>query len=205
MRPRLYLAVLAAGLLAPLAVGIVVATSARADGVLAVATPDEAAKRRQGELDARFIDLAATGSESEADRIVAEIWALWLQSGDSEIDALVRRATEMMQIGASASALAILDEVVRRAPGYAEGWNKRATLLYLIGEFDRSLADCGEVLQREPRHFGALAGMGLIAIAQENFKAALAAYRRALAVNPFLKGRNEIIPALEKKVEGERL
>jgi tetratricopeptide (TPR) repeat protein len=99
----------------------------------------------------------------------------------------------------------MLDEVVKRAPEYAEGWNKRATLLYIMGEYDRSRADCDEVLKREPRHFGALAGMGLIAIAQSDYKAALAAYRRALAANPYLKERDEIIPALVKKVEGEKL
>jgi tetratricopeptide (TPR) repeat protein len=168
-------------------------------------TPMDEAKRRAAELDARFIELKAAKSDEEADPIVVEIWTLWLQSGRGEIDQLVGEAVRQMRAGGHGLALSMLDEVVKRAPEYAEGWNKRATLLYVMGEYERSKADCDEVLKREPRHFGALAGMGLIAIAQDDFKAALAAYRRALAANPFLKERDQIIPALVKKVEGEKL
>jgi tetratricopeptide (TPR) repeat protein len=148
---------------------------------------------------------AAAQPSSTADPIVTEIWTLWLQSGRDDIDALVRHAMMLMHSSANSLALRLLDDVVAKAPDFAEGWNKRATLLYIMGEYDRSRADCEEVLKREPRHFGALAGMGLIAIAQSDYKAALAAYRRALAANPWLKERNEIIPALVKKVEGEKL
>src|SRR5690606_13752579 len=110
----------------------------------------------------------------------------------------------LMRIGAQQPALAVLDEVIERAPDFAEGWNTRATLLYEMDEYDRSLADCEEVLKREPRHFGALSGMGMIGIAQDNYKGALAAYRRALDINPHLLGR-EIVEALERKVEGQKL
>ena len=161
------------------------------------------ARRRAGELDARFIDLKAAASQTDGDRIVAEIWQLWLKSGDTEIDALVDRGVANMQFGNLASALAIFDDVVRRKPEFAEGWNKRATVLYMMDEYDRSLADCAEVLAREPRHFGALAGMGLMALARDDAKAALAAFRRALAVNPYLHERRELIPELERRA-GER-
>jgi tetratricopeptide (TPR) repeat protein len=171
---------------------------------LSVQTQDDS-KRRAAELDARFIELHAAKSDAEAGPVVIEIWALWMQSGREEVDQLVREAMRQMQRGAHPLALSMLDEAVKRAPDYAEGWNKRATLLYAMGEFDRSRADCDEALKREPRHFGALAGLGLIAIAQSDYKAALAAYRRALAANPYLKERDEIIPALVKKVEGEKL
>jgi len=172
--------------------------------VAAAAETDDAARQRAASLDTRFVALKAAASQSQADPIVAEIWALWLQSGNAEVDALISHAMTFMQAGRNSLALAILDDVVKRAPDYAEGWNMRATLLYIMDEYDRSLADCEEVLRREPRHFGALAGMGMIGIAQGNDKAALAAYRRALAVNPYLKER-EIISALERKVEGQRL
>ena len=91
----------------------------------------------------------------------------------------------------------MLDDIVARAPDWAEGWNKRATVLYLMGEYDRSLTDIDRVLALEPRHFGALAGMGLIRIEKGETREALAAFRRALAVNPFLRERFGIIPALE--------
>ena len=97
----------------------------------------------------------------------------------------------------------LLDDIVARAPDWAEGWNKRATLLYLLGEHDRSLADIDRTLALEPRHFGALAGIGLIRIAKGEHRAALAAFRRALAINPFLKERFGLIPALEREV-GEK-
>ncbi len=168
-------------------------------------SPADESKRRAAELDARFIELKAAKSDAEAEPIVGEIWTLWLQSGRGDVDQLMGEAMRVMQRGGQQLALSMLDEVVKRAPDYAEGWNRRATLLYFMGEYERSKADCDEVLKREPRHFGALAGMGLIGIAQSDFKAALAAYRRAVAVNPFLKDRDQVIPALVKKVEGERL
>ena len=104
---------------------------------------------------------------------------------------------------APALAMPVLDDIVARAPNWAEGWNKRATVLYLMGEHDRSLADIDRVLALEPRHFGALAGLGLIRIEKGETREALAAFRRALAVNPFLRERFSLIPALEKQL-GEK-
>jgi tetratricopeptide (TPR) repeat protein len=163
------------------------------------------AKQRAAELDALFIELQSATSQSIADRIVVDIWKHWLKSGDATVDALVEQATMNMRIGNLASAVAILDQVVKQEPGFAEGWNKRATLRYMMGQHARSAEDCAKVLALEPRHFGALAGLGLIAIAKEDFAAALAAYRRALAVNPFLNERDTIIPALEKRAGEKRL
>jgi tetratricopeptide (TPR) repeat protein len=112
----------------------------------------------------------------------------------------MQQASRLLGAGLPALALPLLDDLVGRAPDWAEGWNKRATALYLMGEHDRSLADIERVLALEPRHFGALAGLGLIRMARGEHRAALAAYRRALAVNPFLKERHDLIPALESKV-----
>jgi tetratricopeptide (TPR) repeat protein len=135
--------------------------------------------------------------------MVAEIWNLWLQSGRPEIDAAMQQVVDLMGNGLSTLAMPVLDDIVARAPGWAEGWNKRATVLYVLGEHDRSLADIERVLALEPRHFGALAGIGLIRIAKGEHRAALAAFRRAPAVNPFLKERFGLIPALEREV-GEK-
>jgi tetratricopeptide (TPR) repeat protein len=165
--------------------------------------PDDDASARARRLDALFAGLKATKVEDEADAMVAEIWRLWLQSGQPDLDAAMQQASNLMNHGLPALAMPVLDDIVTRAPGWAEGWNKRATVLYLIGEHDRSLADIERVLTLEPRHFGALAGIGLIRIQQGEHRAALAAYRRALAVNPFLKERHGLIPELEKQV-GER-
>jgi tetratricopeptide (TPR) repeat protein len=162
---------------------------------------DSAARARH--LDALFAQLKTAKVEEEADAMVAEIWNLWLQSGRPEIDAAMQQVVDLMGNGLSTLAMPVLDDIVARAPGWAEGWNKRATVLYVLGEHDRSLADIERVLALEPRHFGALAGIGLIRIAKGEHRAALAAFRRALAVNPFLKERFGLIPALEREV-GEK-
>jgi tetratricopeptide (TPR) repeat protein len=165
--------------------------------------PSDDAVVRARHLDALFAHLKSAAVEEEADAMVAEIWKLWLQSGRPEMDTAMERAIALTATGVPALALPVLDDIVARAPDWAEGWNKRATVLYLIGEHDRSLADIERTLALEPRHFGALAGAGLIRIAKGEHRAALAAFRRALAVNPFLKERFGLIPALEREV-GEK-
>ncbi|HZT49039.1 MAG TPA: hypothetical protein VFA64_13775 [Hyphomicrobiaceae bacterium] len=162
---------------------------------------DAAARARQ--LDALFAALKTTRTEEEGDALVAEIWRVWLQSGKPELDAAMQQAVNFMAVGLGALAMPILDDILAKAPDWAEAWNKRATLLYLMGEHDRSLADIERVLALEPRHFGALAGIGLIRMAKGEPREALAAFRRALAVNPFLKERFALIPELERQV-GEK-
>ena len=181
--------------------GLMSCTAAvRAQAPTPPAAPSDAARAQQ--LDTLFARLKATKDEAEGEAIVAEIWQLWLQSGNAEIDEAMQRAVLAMG-RVPALALPILDDIVARAPQWAEGWNKRATVLYLLGEHDRSLADIDRVLALEPRHFGALAGIGLIRMDKGESRQALAAFRRALAVNPFLKERLGLIPALEKEI-GEK-
>jgi tetratricopeptide (TPR) repeat protein len=196
---------LAPGLAFGLAFGVTFGMSLPPWSPLRPAHAGVTANERASQLDDLFAKLHAASSDAEADPIVAGIWSLWNQSGSEEIDELMQHALTFMTMGAYGPALQVLDAVIQQAPGYAEGWNRRATVLFIIGQHDRSLQDCEEVLRREPRHFGALAGMAMIAGAQGRDAAELAAYRRALKVNPFLKERQEIIPALERKVEGQPL
>lgn len=175
------------------------------DGAIAQTAPPSAqpeAAARQQRLDALFGRLKATKDEAEGDAVVAEIWQVWMQSGDAALDEAMQRAVLAMG-HVPGLALPILDDIVARAPQWAEGWNKRATALFLLGEYDRSLADIDRVLALEPRHFGALAGQGFIRMNQGESRQALAALRRALAVNPFLKERHGLIPALEKETGEE--
>ncbi len=165
------------------------------------AGPEAAARAQQ--LDALFAALKTARTEEEGDVLVAEIWRVWLQSGKPELDAAMQQAVNYMAVGLGALAMPILDDILAKAPDWAEAWNKRATLLYLMGEHDRSLADIERVLALEPRHFGALAGIGLIRMAKGEPREALAAFRRALAVNPFLKERFALIPELERQI-GEK-
>jgi tetratricopeptide (TPR) repeat protein len=164
--------------------------------------PRQDAPVRAQQIDDLFARLKAAKAQEDGDEIVAQIWKLWQQSGSPELDAAMQHAVLVMgQV--PALAMPILDDIVARAPNWAEGWNKRATVLYLMREYDRSLADIDRVLVLEPRHFGALAGMGLIRIEKGETREALAAFRRALAVNPFLRERFGLIPALEKEL-GEK-
>jgi tetratricopeptide (TPR) repeat protein len=99
-------------------------------------------------------------------------------------------------------ALKLLDAVVKLKPDYVEGWNRRATLYYMQNDYTHSLEDIQQVLVREPRHFGALAGLGMIMQELGDEKRALDAFRKALAVNPHLEKVPEMVKSLTEKVEG---
>jgi tetratricopeptide (TPR) repeat protein len=128
------------------------------------------------------------------------LWLLWSRSGDAEIDRLMARGTEAMQGGRHGDAISLFTEIIRRNPGFAEGWNRRATVYYLAGQYQKSIADCHEVLKRNPRHFGALSGMGQIYFQLEDWGSALEWYRRALEANPNMLGVEMNIRLLEEKL-----
>ena len=132
------------------------------------------------------------------------LWILWARSGDAAIDALMERGAGQLQSGQLQDAIATFTEVIRRKPAFAEGWNRRATAYFLAREFRRSLADCAEVVRRNPYHFGALSGYGQIYFELEQFDKASAYWRRAPAVNPNLAGVAERIELAEKLRERQR-
>ena len=179
-------------------IALIAATAIQAS---AQSNPDAIARAQR--LDGLFAVLKTAKDQDEGDAIVADIWKVWLQSGSADMDGRMEQATKLMAHGLLPYAIEALDAIVAAAPHWAEGWNKRATVLFLMGEYDRSLADIERVLALEPRHFGALAGIGMIRTQKGELREALAALRRALAVNPFLKERYGLIPALEKEL-GEK-
>ena len=132
------------------------------------------------------------------------LWLLWTRSGDAAIDALMARGLDEMQAGNYAGAIKTLSEVVRKKPGFAEGWNRRATVYFLAGEYRKSIADCDEVLKRNPLHFGALSGLGQIYVALDDVQAALKWFRRALEVNPNMVGVEINIKQLEERLGEKR-
>lgn len=129
------------------------------------------------------------------------VWQIWARSGDPTIDKLFLRGVEQMQASSLDDALTTFDDIVRRKPGFAEAWNKRATIRFLRGETEKSLRDCDETLKRNPRHFGALAGAGQIHLQLGNPRRALDFFRRALEVNPTLDGLARIVPMLEQTLQ----
>lgn len=169
------------------------------------AVPGDIAIERARVLDALFMSLKSARSDDEADVIVAEIWNVWTRSGRPEVDRILNEGIGYLAQREYEPAYDRFTEAIQAAPEFAEAWNKRATVLYLMDEHDRSLADIEKVMELEPRHFGALAGRAIIHAHASRWKEALAAYREALAVNPFLKERETLIPDLERRVLGERL
>jgi tetratricopeptide (TPR) repeat protein len=132
------------------------------------------------------------------------LWLLWTRSGDAGIDQLMAQATEDMQAGRHQEAIQILSRVIEKKPEFAEAWNRRATVYYLAGEFRKSLADCDQVLKRNPRHFGALSGLGQIYLQLDDEESALKWFRRALEMNPNMLSVEMNIKMLEERLKGRR-
>lgn len=189
------------------------AYSTRADAVRGLTAPDPAHR-----VDA-VVWIAANGTAADArllrPRLVDEsamvrelaergLWILWNRSGDPTIDALMEKGAAQVQAGELAEAISTYSEVVRRKPGFAEGWNRRATAYFLAGDFKRSLADCDQVMKRNPHHFGALAGYGQIHFRLEHYDKAIEYWRRALDANPNLAGIEESIALAGKLLERQR-
>jgi tetratricopeptide (TPR) repeat protein len=132
------------------------------------------------------------------------LWLLWARSGDAQIDGLMARATDDMQAGRYGEAIALLNDIVAKKPEFAEGWNRRATVHYLAGQLQKSIADCDQVLKRNPGHFGALSGLGQIYLQLQEEETALKWFRRALEVNPNMLSVEMNIRMLEERLKGRR-
>jgi tetratricopeptide (TPR) repeat protein len=138
----------------------------------------------------------------DSDEVVREnaessMWQVWSRSGDPTIDRLFATGLEQMNARQGEQAVETFSEIIRRKPDFAEGWNKRATVYYLLGEYQKSLADCDEVMKRNPYHFGALSGYGMIYMQLDQPAIALEYFERALRVNPNLESTRQTIEILK--------
>jgi tetratricopeptide (TPR) repeat protein len=163
--------------------------------------PRVGADRTRG-LDFLFGALKAAPDQASAKHVEGRIWALWTQTSSDTTMLLMTRAKNAIEKKQPEVALKLLDKVVRLRPEYVEGWNRRATIYYLQNDYAKSLADIREVLKREPRHFGALAGLGMIMQEVGDEKRALDAFRKALEINPHLDKLPDMVKTLTEKVEG---
>lgn len=169
-------------------------THAEALQALAGAADAEARRRAVRWLGAQGVmgDVPAlVGALRDPDAVVRALaekalWEVWSRSGDAEADRLFAIGVEQMQAGKGDAAVEMFTRVIARRPEFAEAWNKRATVYYLLDEYAKSLADCDEVLKRNPYHFGALSGYGMIYLQIDQPTRALEYFERALAVNPNL-------------------
>jgi tetratricopeptide (TPR) repeat protein len=165
--------------------------------------PDPAADAAKG-LDSLFERLAKAEDEEEAKGIANLIERRWLRSGSDVVDLLMSRAVTAMQQKDQdlPQAIELLDRIVRLEPQFAEAYNKRATAFFMLGDYDRSMIDVREALSREPRHYGALAGLGQILLVSGDKKRAIEAFRKAAALNPRMPNVKAVIDKLAPDVDG---
>jgi tetratricopeptide (TPR) repeat protein len=132
------------------------------------------------------------------------LWALWHRSGDPQIDIRLGEGIALMQAGRLQESIDVFTDVITKAPAFAEGWNKRATAYYMMGELDRSLADCEEVVKRNPIHFGALSGFGLIYLQKEDLPRAAQYFEKALSVDPTLDQVRSVLERIREVLRQRR-
>jgi tetratricopeptide (TPR) repeat protein len=157
------------------------------------------AAQQDQRLPGLFDKLKGTGNPAEAQAVEMMIWQIWTEAGDRATDSLMQLGLGAMQSGDLPGALSLFDAVTARAPNFAEGWNKRATILFMMGAMEKSAEDVARVLALEPRHFGALSGLGLINTHLKREDAAIAAFEQALKVNPHMPAVKTNLDELRKK------
>jgi tetratricopeptide (TPR) repeat protein len=167
-------------------------------GVVTPGTPQSAA---QEALD----KLAKATDEREAQRLEEDVWDAWLSSGSPTVDILMTRGIAALRTGDTDLARDMFDRAIMIRPQYAEAWNRRATLFFNDGKYDQAIADIESTLRYEPRHFGAWMGLGMIFESIDKPAAALKAYRKALAIDPFLEAAKQGEKRLTVLVEGRPL
>jgi tetratricopeptide (TPR) repeat protein len=152
-----------------------------------------------------FEELRKAASPEAAMNIELQIWALWGQSGDASIDKVFEIGTQAMAIQDLPTALKIFDAIVDKAPNFAEGWNKRATIHYMMHNYHASLADIDKTLELEPQHFGALAGLGLVNLELDRDEAALDAFERVLRVDPQSQSAKQNVEFVKQRIKDKEI
>ena len=168
--------------------------------------PDKVPKPPKGDrgrnIEFLFEALKIAPDEETAKLVESRIWALWLASGSDTADLLMSRVKAAIDAKETDLALQLLSSIIDIKPDYVEAWNRRATIYFANKDYARAMADLRQVLTREPRHFGALTGLGMILQEFGDDKDALDLYRRALAVHPKLPKIPDLVKSLAEKVEG---
>ena len=157
-------------------------------------------------LDSLFTSLQETQDAGDAQRLTSEIWSRWSTHPTEEtLTSRLQRGASMMSQGDYVHAEAIFSNIIDEDPAFAEAWNKRATIYYIQGKIALSRADIAQTLLLEPRHFGALAGLGMIELSLGNLQGALRAYEQAVSVNPHMTDAIDIIKQLKEQLRGVAL
>jgi tetratricopeptide (TPR) repeat protein len=171
-----------------------------------VALSDGRSSINDEELGLLFNQLLEIQSSSEADEITLKIWEIWTNDAETEFgQSTMLEGVSLMNRNSLVAAEELFSELIRSSPDYIEAWNKRATVRYMMGQLENSLNDVYVVLSKEPKHFGAMSGLGLIMIQREDFKGALSAYKKLIAIHPFSKDALSLVPILEQRVLGKSI
>ncbi|MEP9387527.1 hypothetical protein [Mesorhizobium sp. KR9-304] len=157
----------------------------------------------ENRLDALFVELKRERNEKAAERIAGRIWEEWSRSGSASIDLMMGWSKTAMDSKKFDVALDFLDQVVTMKPAYAEGWNRRATLHFMMQNYAKSMSDINQTLQIEPRHFGALSGMGQIMKDTGREELALQAWQRVLDIYPMMRSAQNEVATLSEELAGE--
>lgn len=156
-------------------------------------------------VDQLFEKLYETQNPIEAQQLERKIWEAWADAGSDTLDALMKGGMTVMEKGDHERAEQIFTTMIELQPDFAEAYNKRATVRFLAGDYAGSVADIERTLQLEPRHFGALSGLGTIMERLDNLEEALRAYRRALAANPHLADAPEKLRELQRRIDAREI
>ena len=151
-------------------------------------------------LNLAFAQLAKASSPQGVRVLESRIWKIWLEHPQPRINEMMRWGVEALNTQDYPTALKLFDSLVEAAPEFAEGWNKRATVRFLVGNYEGSIEDIRKTLALEPRHFGALSGLGMIHTNQERWFAAMAAFEQALRIHPHLIGVRHTINKLQQQL-----
>lgn len=171
-----------------------------------VALSDGRSSINDEELGSLFNQLLEIQSSSEADEITLKIWEIWTNDAETEFgQSTMLEGVSLMNRNSLVAAEELFSELIRSSPDYIEAWNKRATVRYMMGQLENSLNDVYVVLSKEPKHFGAMSGLGLIMIQREDFEGALSAYKKLIAIHPFSKDALSLVPILEQRVLGKSI
>ena len=156
-------------------------------------------------LDKLFAELKSTDNKQTADNVTAEIWSIWRYAGDPAVDWMMHESQRYLTVGELDSALGGYALIIDAAPDFAEGWHKRATVYFLMGNYPASIKDIKKTVTLEPRHFGAFAWLGLIYLQLGQERAALKALERALEINPHLSSTRQKVYELREKLNGKKI
>ncbi|MCO5064661.1 MAG: hypothetical protein M9924_09605 [Rhizobiaceae bacterium] len=159
----------------------------------------------QQKLDQLFNELKRAQNERTANRVASHIWQEWANSGSANIDLMMDWSKKAMDEKKFDIALDFLDQVVTMRPDFAEGWNRRATVHFMMHNFSKSMADISQTLELEPRHFGALSGMAQIFKMRGSKQMAFNAYQRVLEVYPMMRDAQNEVATLSEELAGEAI